>query len=231
MNDLVKSFYEAWNLIFSFDPEIYGIILLTLKVTLLSSGIAALLGVPAGIIVGSRNFFGKGLIVRLVHTFMGLPPVVAGLVTYIFLSRKGPLGSLNLLFTPTAMVIAQMLIVFPIIMGLSISAVKLKYKVVEETCMGLGLSRVHTLRLLLHECRYPILSAVLAGYGRAIAEVGAVMLVGGNIQYHTRVITTAIMLETGKGNYDKALALGIVLITMSFIINAIMYRIQEEKRE
>jgi tungstate transport system permease protein len=158
---------------------------------------------------------------------MGFPPVVAGLVVYLLLSRKGPLGRLELLFTPSAMVIAQVLIVVPIITGLTIGAVKLKVGPVQETCRGLGIGSTKTLAMLFHECRYPIISAIIAGYGRAISEVGAIMLVGGNIQYNTRVMTTAIVLETGKGNYDKALALGAILLAISFIINWMIQYIQE----
>jgi len=229
LNEIVQSFKEAINLLLSFDAELYGIILLTLIVTVSSTVIAAAIAVPAGIAIGSRDFYGKRLLVRIIHTFMGLPPVVAGLVVYIFLSRNGPLGSLGFLFTPTAMIIAQVIIIIPIITGLSIAAVKLKSSVVEDNCKGLGLSRWQTMKLLLHECRYPIFSAILTGYGRAISEVGAVSLVGGNIQYHTRIMTTAIVLETRMGNFDRALAIGIILIALSFIINGIVYRLQEAK--
>jgi len=228
LGDILRSVSEAWNLIISFDGEIYGIIALSLIVTILSTGVSSLLGIPVGVVVGSKDFAGKKILIRLVHTFMGLPPVVAGLVVYLFLSRKGPLGSLELLFTPVAMVIAQVIIIFPIITGLTEATVRLKSKAVQETCKGLGIGGIKTLRLLLHECRYPIISTLLAGYGRAISEVGAVMLVGGNIQYHTRVMTTAIVLETGKGNYDKALALGTILLTISFFVNWIVQRFQED---
>lgn len=228
MNEILKSFFEACRLIGSLDPEIHGIILLSLAVTIMSTAIAAALAIPCGIIIGSKNFPGKQLLVRLINTFMGLPPVVAGLLVYMVLSRKGPLGALTLLFTPTAMVVAQIIIIFPIITGITIGAVKLKAGPVRETCAGLGLGHLKTLVMLFHECRYPIISAVMAGYGRAISEVGAVMLVGGNIQYSTRVMTTAIVLETGKGNYDKAMALGIILLSLSFIINWLLQRIQED---
>lgn len=228
MNDLATSFYQAWMLIISFNGEIYGIIILSLVVTIISTCLAALPGLPLGIIIGSRNFAGKNILLRFIHTFMGLPPVVAGLVVYLALSRKGPLGSLHILFTPAAMVAAQTIIVFPIITGLTSAAVKLKSGAIRETCKGLGIGHLRTLILLFHECRYPITSAVLAGYGRAISEVGAVMLVGGNIQYNTRVMTTAIVLETGKGNYDRALALGIILLTISFILNWVFQRFQED---
>lgn len=228
MADIYKSFIEAFKLITSFDPEIYGIIALSLVVTIISTLIASILAIPSGVIIGSSEFAGKRLITRFISTFMGLPPVVAGLVVYLFLSRKGPLGSFGLLFTPAAMVIAQVLIIYPIVTGLTIGAVKLKLNPVKETCGGLGLGHAKTLFLLFHECRYPIVSAFVAGYGRAISEVGAVTLVGGNIQYKTRIMTTAIMLETGKGNYDKALAIGIVLLLLSFFVNWLLQHLQED---
>jgi tungstate transport system permease protein len=228
LKEILNSIFEACGLITSLDGEIYGIIALSLVVTVISTVISAALAVPSGIIAGSREFKGKRLLIRSVNTFMGLPPVVAGLIVYLFLSRKGPLGGLTLLFTPTAMVIAQVVIIFPIITGITIGAVKLKVRPVQETCAGLGIGNIRTLMMLFHECRYPIMSAVMAGYGRAISEVGAVMLVGGNIQYNTRVMTTAIVLETGKGNYDRALALGIILLTLSFIVNWLLQRIQED---
>lgn len=227
MQDMIHGLLEAFNMMFSFDRELYGIILLTLVVTCISTGISSLVGVPLGVIVGSKTFSGKKLITRIVNTLMGLPPVVAGLVVYLALSRKGPLGSFSLLFSLAAMVIAQVLIITPIIMGFTLSAVTLKSVPVSETCRGLGLKGTTTLRLLLHECKYPIFSAILAGYGRSISEVGAVMLVGGNIQHHTRVITTAIVLETGKGEYSRAFALGLILLVLSFLVNGLVQKLQE----
>ena len=227
MTIIINSFTNAWNLIFSFDKDLYGIIGLTLVVTVLSTVLSALLAIPAGVAVGSINFKGKKLLTRVIFTFMGLPPVVAGLTVYLLLSRKGPLGSFRLLFTPSAMVIAQLLIVIPVIAGMTIMVIQQKGEIIIETCKGLGFNRYKTCRLLLHESRYSVISAIMAGFGRAISEVGAVMLVGGNIQYHTRVITTAIVLETGKGNYDTAMALGLILLAISFSINWIVQSFQE----
>ncbi|KAF0193458.1 MAG: tungstate transport system permease protein [Bacteroidetes bacterium] len=227
MQDIYDSMKEAWNLIITWNAELYGIILLTLAVTVLSTIFSSVTGIAAGVFIGSTEFKGRRFVIRLIQTFMGLPPVVAGLAVFLFLSRKGPFGQLSLLFTPAAMVIAQVVIIFPIIMGLTSAAVRDRSTAVLETCRGLCLPRFKALKLLLFECRYAIISAVLAGYGRAISEVGAVMLVGGNIQYHTRVMTTAIVLETGKGNYDKALALGLLLLLLSFFVNWIVQRFQE----
>ncbi|HEX2945494.1 MAG TPA: ABC transporter permease [Clostridia bacterium] len=227
MKTILDSLVQAFRLITSLNGEIYGIIALSLVVTILSTVISGALAVPSGMIIGSREFKGKKLLTRLISTFMGLPPVVAGLIVYLFLSRKGPLGSLGMLFTPAAMVIAQVLIIYPVITGITIGVVRAKVQPVRETCAGLGIGGWRMLLLLFHECRYSVMSAIIAGYGRAISEVGAVMLVGGNIQFYTRVMTTAIVLETGKGNYDRALALGIILLVISFIINWMLQRIQE----
>jgi len=227
VDNIVAGIYEAWNLIITFDRELYGIIGLTLVVTIMSTLISALIGVPLGLAAGSSDFKGKRILFRVVHTLMSLPPVVAGLLVFLTLSRRGPLGSLMLLFTPTAMIIAQVIIITPIVLGLAEAAVKAKSKAVYETCAGLRLKRSQILRLLFHECRYPLISIIVAAYGRAVSEVGAVMLVGGNIQHHTRVMTTAIVLETGKGNFDTSLALGIILLAISFLINSFIWKFQE----
>lgn len=229
MGKIADSLIEAFRLIFSFNTEIYGIITLTLAVTLLSTSISTVLGLTIGLPIGTVDFKGRVFITRLTGTFMGLPPVVAGLVVYMFISRSGPLGSFGLLFTPAAMVLAQIILITPIITGLTIGAIKPRSAGILETCKGLGLSRIKTIAILLHECRFALVSAVLAGYGRAVSEVGAVMLVGGNIRYETRVMTTAIVLETGMGEYDRALALGTILLFISFIVNWILQRFQEDK--
>lgn len=229
MDQIRNSLVEAFKLIISMNSEIYNIIGLSLLVSITSTTIAAFGAIPMGVIIGSKKFKGKRFVVRFINTFMGIPPVVAGLVVYMFLSKKGPFGVFDILFTPVAMIIAQIAIIFPIVTGLVISAVKSKVKIIWETGKGLGLKESKIIKLLIYECRYPIISAVMAGYGRAISEVGAIMLVGGNIQYRTRVMTTAIVLETGKGNFDIALALGIILLSISFIINYFAQRIQEGK--
>lgn len=229
MQQIFNSLIEAFKLITSLDREVYMIISLSLIVSISSTMIAAFGAIPIGILIGSKEFRGKRVLVRLINTFMGIPPVVAGLVVYMLLSRKGPFGSLDILFTPTAMIIAQVIIVFPIVTALIISAVKSKVKIIWETGKGLGLSEGQIIKLLFYECRYPIISGIMAGYGRAISEVGAITLVGGNIQFRTRVMTTAIVLETGKGNFDIALALGIILLSISFVINFFVHRIQEAR--
>ncbi len=218
MND----FLSALKLIVTFDPQVYEIIGLTLVVTIVSALVSSACGVPLGILLGSSEFRGRKIIMKLVNTFMGIPPVVAGLIVFLLLSRSGPLGSLSLLFTPTAMVIAQVLLIWPIVTGLTASAISLKKTVVLETCKGLCLSSKTAKGLLRRECKTPIISACIAGYGRAISEVGAIMLVGGNILHKTRVLTTAIVLETGKGNFAVSLALGLVLLLLSFAVTSLI---------
>lgn len=226
---LIDILKEAWMLISKFDKELYGIMGLTLLLTLISTSISAALAIPAGILLGSMDFRGNGFIIKLVRTFMGLPPVIAGLVVVLVLSKKGPAGSLHLLFTPYAMVIAQIIIISPLIAGMLIEPAGAKSNDMLETCRGLALSRIKTLFLIAAECKNAVLAAVLAGYGRAVSEVGAVILAGGNIKNNTRVMTTAIVLETGKGNYDRALALGLILLVVLFIVNSLLHRLKERK--
>jgi len=229
MTGINKGIMEALELLLSLDGEIYSIIGLSLFVSLSSTLLSTFIALPVGVYIANNKFKGKKTIVRIINTFMGLPPVVAGLIVYLLLTRTGPFGEYRLLFSINAMIIAQILIVTPIITGLTISAVHLKVKAVKDTCHGLGIGKFKTVLLLLNECKYPIVSAIMAGYGRAISEVGAIMLVGGNIQFRTRVMTTAIVLETGKGNYGKALALGMTLLLVSFGINWVVSSIQEGK--
>lgn len=216
MQDLI----EAFRLLFTLDPEVYGIIGLTLRMALTSTCIASVLGILCGLALGqSGPFCGKRLIENIIRTFMSLPPVVAGLVVYLLLSRNGPLGALGLLYSFWAMVIAQVILIMPIVTGLTMTAVAERAAIVRETCLGLGLGLAKQRRLLTRECLNPLLSAVVAGFGRAMSEVGAINIVGGNIQFRTRTMTTAIMTETSKGKFGYSLALGIILLLLSFLIN------------
>lgn len=211
------------------DASLGPILGLTIAMTLLSTGIAALLGIPAGVGLASVHFPGKRMLRRVIQTFMSLPPVVAGLFVFMLLSRSGPLGSLNLLFSLSAMVIAQVVLIFPIITSLTLAAVEAKRPQMLATMHGLSLSRRREGVLLLWECRLPLVVVVLSGFGRAVSEVGAVMMVGGNIAGKTRVMTTAIMLETSKGNFDGAILLGVVLLALSFGVNLFAVWLQEER--
>lgn len=180
---------------------------------------------PAGALLAFRPFRGRGFLVRLTYTFMGLPPVLAGLVVYLLLSSQGPFGRTRLLFTPAAMVIVQFVLVLPIVAGLSLAAVRERDRLVRDTALALGATRWQADLTVVGESRRAIGAAVMAAFGRAIAEVGAVMLVGGNIQGQTRVMTTAIVLETRQGNFDVAVALGLVLLTLAFAVNALAGRV------
>jgi tungstate transport system permease protein len=202
---------------------------LTVVMTVLSTAIATLLGIPTGVLLASVNFPGKRLIRRVIQTFMSLPPVVAGLFVFLLLSRQGPLGSLNLLFSLPAMIIAQVILIFPIITSLTLSAVEAKRPLMYDTITGLGLGRKKEFILVIWECRLPLIVVILSGFGRAVSEVGAVMMVGGNIADKTRVMTTAIMLETSKGNFNGAIVLGLVLLVLSFGVNIIAVNLQEER--
>lgn len=223
---MLEAIKQAVGMLISFDPGLYQVIWLTLYVSGSAVILAALLGVPAGTWLGMQPQFRVRWLTRLTYTFMGLPPVVGGLFVYMLLSRKGSLGFLGLLFTPAAMIIAQVILAAPIVIGLTSVAVRGKGKELLDTLRSLGADRRLILFTIMRESRFGILGAVIAGFGRVVAEVGAVIMVGGNIEGHTRVMTTAIVLEVRKGNFAFAMALGLILLTISFIINAGLYRLQ-----
>ena len=227
----MDSFKQAIDLLFSLDKELFQILGVTLRMSFFSTSISCLIGLPLGALIGTKRFRGKSFLKKLIHTWMGLPPVVAGLVVYMLFTHYGPFGRLNLLFTVTAMVIAQCVLITPLVMGLTASFVETSSRPIIETARGLGLSNAHIVRLCLSEGRTSLLSVVLNAFGRSIAEVGAVSIVGGNIQWKTRVMTTAIMLETNKGKFSFALALGIVLLILAFLVNAAASWIVKERSD
>jgi len=198
--------------------DILHVTLLSIFVSVSATFLASLMAVPLGTIMGLRKFRGKEVIRTVTYTLYGFPPVVAGLIIYLMLSRQGPLGSLNLLFTPTAMILAQMVLVFPIVTGLTMSSISEVAKDAKETAMTLGADRWQTAKTVLNEARVGVISAIMVGFGRAIAEVGAVIIVGGNIKWHTRVLTTAIVLETRRGNFEYALILGTILLAVALLV-------------
>ncbi|HPU00432.1 MAG: ABC transporter permease [Firmicutes bacterium] len=226
MPRLLEGIMEAFTLIIKLDPELMKIVLLSLQVSGAAIIISTLLGIPLGTWLGLKPEKKTALINKVIYTFMGLPPVVAGLVIYLLLSRVGPLGVLGLLYTPTAMIIAQVTLALPIVTGLTLVGVRSRGKEVEETARSLGAGPLLSAWTVVRESRVALLGAVVTGFGRVIAEVGAVMMVGGNIEGHTRVMTTAIVLETRKGNYAYAIGLGLILLTLSFVINTFLYRVQ-----
>lgn len=207
--------------------ELLPVISMSLFVSLSSTAIASVIGLTASIPVALSNSRFKQILLRITDTLMSLPPVLMGLVVYLMLSRSGPLGSLQLLFTPGAMIIAQTLLVIPIVFGLSVSAISKNVLDIKRTCISLGAGRADLYLTIFKECRKQMLSVVTAGFGRAISEVGAVMMVGGNIAGHTRVMTTYIALETGKGNFDGSIQMGLSLLFISFVINYILHATKE----
>lgn len=219
---------QVLNLLFGADPELRQIIGVTLRMSVMSTLISSLIGIPWGVVMGANQFRGKALVTRITNTLMGLPPVVAGLVVFLILSRSGPLGKLNLLYTVSAMVIAQVVLISPIIAGMTANIVSIRAPSINETCAGIGISGWKRLWLTILECRMPFITTILAGFGRSVAEVGAVQMVGGNVQFKTRVMTTAIMLQTNMGRFELAISLGIVLLIISFIVNSLVHRIQEQ---
>ncbi|MCZ6719979.1 MAG: ABC transporter permease [Alphaproteobacteria bacterium] len=223
MSEIAEAFRTAFQLIVGFDAELGEIILLSLRVSLSAVALATLIGVPLGAAIALFRFPGRGVLTVLLNGLMGLPPVVVGLIVYLFLSRSGPLGVLNLLFSPTAMIIAQCVLVIPIIAALSRQGIEDLWREYEEQLRSLGAGPGRAILTLIYDGRFTLLTAVLAGFGRATAEVGAVMIVGGNIAHVTRVMTTAISLETLKGNLALALGLGIILIILTLGINSAAY--------
>jgi tungstate transport system permease protein len=220
---------KAVELIFGFDGEVWSITWLSLKISGCATLISLVVGIPLGIALALARFRGRSFIAALVNTGMGLPPVVVGLFVSVFLWRSGPLGFLELIYSPTAMVLAQVIIAFPIVAGLTMASFQsLDPKLILQL-LGIGASKPQLLWLLCKEARLPLLAAVMAGFGGVISEVGASMMVGGNIRGQTRVLTTATVLETGKGNFDVAIALSLILLTLTFAINFFLTRIQQRE--
>jgi tungstate transport system permease protein len=225
--DLVfEGFSKAFSLILHGDAELFDIILLSLKISCLALCIASLVGIPLGAVLGLKRLPAKGVLISLLNTFMGLPPVVVGLFLYLLFSRSGPLGILGLLYSPTAMVIAQIILALPIVASLSHSAIIGVDPIIRQAALTLGASELQVTWTVIREARYGILSGVVAALGRVMAEVGAILIVGGNIAGLTRVMTTAIALETDKGNFELALALGVILLALSLFINSLLHIIQ-----
>ena len=218
---------EGFRLIFRLDPEVLRVTGLTLRVSGTATLIAVIVGIPLGTWLAVSRFRGRGTLVTMVNVGMGLPPVVAGLLVSILLWRNGPLGALRLLYTPSAMVIAQGLIASPLVIGLTRSAVESLDPGIREQLRSLGASRGQMLWAMLNECRIGLLAAVIAGFGGVISEVGASAMVGGNITGHTRVLTTAIMLEVSKGNFGLAIALSTVLLALAYIATALLTGLQQ----
>ena len=227
MNDLSSSFGVAFHLIGDGNPELWRIVSLSLQVSFASAALACLVGFPIGALVGVRPFPGRRVVIVVLNALLGLPSVVVGLVVYLMLSRAGPLGPLGILFTPTAIIVAQTLLVFPFVTALTRQFVADGWQEYREQLLSMGVSLWRAVATLIWDLRYSLLTVALAGFGRAASEVGAVMVVGGNIDGVTRVMTTAIALETSKGDLPLALGLGIILIGLVLLINAAAYAVRE----
>lgn len=222
MEGFGEAFATAGRMLASADADLIEVIGLSLRVSLTATVIACVIGLPLGATLAILRFPGRGAALVTVNTLMGLPPVVVGLVAYLYLSRSGPLGWLGLLYTPTAMIIAQTVLVAPIIAALSRQVLEALHEEYDEQFRSLGVSRTGTMAALLWDGRFALITVALAGFGRAIAEVGAVIIVGGNINHLTRVMTTAITLETSRGDLPLALALGVVLLALALAVNTLV---------
>ncbi len=226
--DLIwKGILQAIALLFQGNPEILEITLLSLKVSGLATGISLLIGLPLGTWLALGRFRGRDFLLSLINTGMALPPVVVGLWVSIFLWRSGPLGDLHLIYTPAAIVIAQTIIAAPVVTGLTVAALQQINPQLSLQLLGLGASRQQMVLALWREARLPLLAALMAGFGSVISEVGASMMVGGNIRYQTRVLTTATVLETGKGEFAMAIALGFILLLLAYLVNLALTWLQQ----
>jgi tungstate transport system permease protein len=225
-SEIIDGFFQALYLIFTFDPEVWGVIEVSFRVSLTSTFLAAFVALPIGTIIGLRKFRGKKEISNVINTFMGFPPVVMGLIVYLLLSRNGPLGNFGVLYSTTAMIIAQFLLAVPIILGTSKAAIETVDPDLKETVLSLGANERQLWWELIKHSRKSIIAGFLVAFGQNISEVGAVMIVGGNIRWETRTFTTSIVLQTRMGEFGMAIALGILLIITAFIVNYGLTRLQ-----
>ncbi len=229
MGTLWDAVVQALHLIVSLDSEVVDITWRSLRISVASTLLAALVCIPLGGLITFRSFHGKRLLINIIQTLYSLPTVCVGLLVYIFVSHAGPLGMLDLVFTPTAMVIGQMLLITPVMLGMTISALGAVDKTIKDTTLSLGASEFQAIWAIIKEARFAIVAALLLGFGRAISEVGAAMLIGGNIWRYTRVLTTAISLATTQGDFALALALGIILIGVAMIVSLAANMIQQRR--
>ncbi|MGQ9502822.1 MAG: ABC transporter permease [Anaerolineae bacterium] len=230
MDLIVEGVGQAIALFLRGDPELWRVTWLSLQVSGAATLLSLLLGIPVGTFLALTDFPGRRIVISLVNTGMGLPPIVVGLFVTILLWRSGPLGFFHLLYTPAAMIIAQSIIAAPIVTGLTLAAMQALNPKLRLQILALGASRLQLLWLLMREARLPLLAAVMAGFGGVISEIGASMMVGGNIQGQTRVLTTATVMETSRGNFAMAIALSLVLLLLMFCVNVVLTAIQQRRR-
>jgi len=230
MDLIFEGIKKAFWLLITFDPEVMGITLLSLGISGSATLISLLIGISTGVIVALSEFPGRRIAISLINTGMGLPPVVVGLFVTILLWRNGPLGFFGILYTPTAIIIAQTVIATPIVMGITLAAIQQLPKKLRLQILALGATRLQMVWILIKEAKLLLLAAVMAGFGGVISEVGASIMVGGNIKGYSRVLTTATVMETSRGNFDIAIALGIILLLLAYFINLILTQIQQRER-
>lgn len=230
MNAIWQGFLKAIELIITLDPEVLEITARTLVISISSTIIASLMCLPLGSLIHFNNFRGKRTLINLIQTFYSVPTVAVGLIVFLLFSRSGPLGFMELLFTPQVMIVGQVILISPVILGLVIAALSGVDKAAYETAIAIGASQFQATTIVIREARYAIYSALILGFGRAISEVGLALMVGGNIRGYTRVMTTAISLETSKGDIVLSVALGIILISIALIINFSLSRLQQRWR-
>lgn len=230
MDLILEGIKKAFWLLVAFDPEVFRITFLSLQVSGTATLISLFIGISIGTAIALSRFPGKRFVVSLVNTGMGLPPVVVGLFVTIFLWRNGPLGFLGILYTPTAMIIAQAVIATPIVMGITLAAIQHLPEKLRLQILALGATRFQMVWILIKEAKLPLLAGVMAGFGGVISEVGASIMVGGNIKGYSRVLTTATVMETSRGNFDIAIALGIILLLLAYLINLLLTQIQQRER-
>lgn len=230
MHLIYEGIRNALHLLFTGDPEVIKITLLSLAVSLSATFISLIVGIGSGVVLALTRFWGRRFLVSLINTGMGAPPVVVGLIVSVFLWRNGPFGIFQLMYTPLAMIIAQCIISLPIIMGFTMASIQALDPKLRLQIQALGASRLQLLWLLVRDTRLPLLAAVMAGFGSIISEVGASMMVGGNIADKTRVLTTAIVLENSKGNFGMAIALGIILMVLVYVVNLVLTMVQQRGR-
>ena len=229
MDYLVKAFYAAYNLIYTFDPEVFFIVWTSLKISLSAIFLATAFGVPLGLLIALKGFTGKELLLLILNTMMAVPTVVIGIFLYVLLSRQGPLGGLGLLYTPVGIILGEFLLALPIVVNLTYSAICGMDPRISLTCRSLGASTSQEAWMVLKEARHAVMAAIVAAFGRVIGEVGVAMIIGGNIKDFTRTMTTAIALETSKGEFELGLAMGIILLIVALLVN-IMFRFLQKER-
>ena len=229
MAEIWNGLVKAFQLIFTFDPEVMSVAGLSLRIAVTSVIIGAIIALPLASLIHFNNFRGKRILISLIQTFYSVPTVTVGLLVFVLFSHSGPLGGLDLIFTPTVMIIGQIILIMPILLGMTISALTGVDRNIIDTARSLGANGWQMMLMVLRDARFAVMAAVVLAFGRAISEVGLAMMVGGNIKGWTRVLTTAISLETSKGDWELSMALGIILIVIALVINLIMNRIQQRR--